>query len=67
MEGFYPELKDDPAWDVRVMNCGHDQMVDAPDEVAEILIQAAASANQNHNKKNCGNAIHNTQQEGVTP
>jgi pimeloyl-ACP methyl ester carboxylesterase len=45
MEGFYPELKDDPAWDVKMTECGHDQMVDAPDKVAEILIQAATCAN----------------------
>jgi pimeloyl-ACP methyl ester carboxylesterase len=41
MQGFYPELKDDPAWDIKITACGHDQMVDAPDEVAEILIHAA--------------------------
>ncbi|MDG4889842.1 alpha/beta hydrolase [Mesorhizobium sp. WSM4887] len=46
MQGFYPELKSDPAWEVKTMNCGHDQMVDAPDEVAEILIQAAESVKQ---------------------
>lgn len=41
MQGFYPELNDNPDWDVRIMHCGHDQMVDAPDEVAEILVEAA--------------------------
>jgi pimeloyl-ACP methyl ester carboxylesterase len=45
MEGFYPELKDDPAWDVKITECGHDHMVDAPDKVAEILVQAATCAN----------------------
>jgi pimeloyl-ACP methyl ester carboxylesterase len=44
MQGFYPELRGDPAWDVKVLACGHDQMVDAPDEVVEILIEAANSA-----------------------
>lgn len=41
MEGFYPELKNDPAWDVAVMDCGHDLMVDDPDGVTEILIRSA--------------------------
>ena len=41
MEGCYPELRDDPAWEIKVTDCGHDQMVDAPDEVADILIKAA--------------------------
>ena len=44
MEGFYPKLKDDPAWQVKATQCGHDQMVDAPDEVAEILVQSVTSA-----------------------
>ena len=41
MEGFYPELNDDPAWEIKVMSYGHDLMVDAPDEVADILVHAA--------------------------
>ncbi|MDX8481855.1 alpha/beta hydrolase [Mesorhizobium sp. VK24D] len=41
MEGWYPELKTDPAWEVLATECGHDQMVDAPDQVAEILSRAA--------------------------
>jgi pimeloyl-ACP methyl ester carboxylesterase len=44
MEGFYPGLKADPAWHVKTMECGHDVMVDDPDGVTEILIQAAQSA-----------------------
>jgi pimeloyl-ACP methyl ester carboxylesterase len=47
MEGSYPELRDDPAWDVKITECGHDQMVDAPDQVAAILIHAARSATNN--------------------
>lgn len=46
MEGFYPELKDDPAWDVRVVNFGHDLMIDAPDEVADILVEATGDVSK---------------------
>ena len=44
MEEFYPELEDDPAWEVKTIHCGHDQMIDAPDEVADILVQSAIGA-----------------------
>jgi pimeloyl-ACP methyl ester carboxylesterase len=46
MQGFYPELESDPAWEVRTMNCGHDLMVDAPDEVARLLVTEAMAAGQ---------------------
>jgi hypothetical protein len=45
MTGWYPQLKDNPAWTILVTACGHDQMVDAPDEVAAILMDSA-SANE---------------------
>src|SRR5437879_11272240 len=37
MAGWYEELRDDPAWTIRVTACGHDQMLDAPEEIATIL------------------------------
>lgn len=46
MQGFYPELESDPDWDVKVTECGHDQMVDAPDAVVEILLQAAINSEE---------------------
>ena len=42
MAGWYPELENDPNWTVLVTACGHDQMVDAPDEVAAILAGSAS-------------------------
>jgi pimeloyl-ACP methyl ester carboxylesterase len=42
MEGWYKELREDPAWTIRVTDCGHDQMLDLPDEVANILVRAAS-------------------------
>lgn len=42
MEGWYKELHDDPAWTVRVTQCGHEQMLDAPQEIAAMLVAAAS-------------------------
>lgn len=41
MQGWYPRLEDDPAWTVRVTDCGHDQMLDMPEEITAILLEAA--------------------------
>jgi pimeloyl-ACP methyl ester carboxylesterase len=38
---FYEKLQDDPAWIIRTIQCGHDAMLDEPDEVAKLLLQAA--------------------------
>jgi pimeloyl-ACP methyl ester carboxylesterase len=43
MEGWYKELRDDPAWTIRITECGHDQMLDAPEEIAAILVSASQS------------------------
>jgi pimeloyl-ACP methyl ester carboxylesterase len=34
-------LRDDPAWTVHDMPCGHDAMIDMPDRLAELLLAAA--------------------------
>jgi pimeloyl-ACP methyl ester carboxylesterase len=38
---FYAALRHDPTWQVQVMDAGHDQMIDAPQDVAEILARSA--------------------------
>ena len=38
---FYDKLEKDPAWTVRTIECGHDVMLDEPEEVANILREAA--------------------------
>lgn len=38
---FHYQLKDDPAWEVHVISCGHAVMIDAPDQLLEILLAAA--------------------------
>lgn len=39
---FYERVKDDPAWSAHTLACGHDAMLDMPDDVTEILLKAAA-------------------------
>jgi pimeloyl-ACP methyl ester carboxylesterase len=41
MEGHYQELHDDPAWTFHVTACGHEQMLDEPEEIAAVLLAAA--------------------------
>jgi hypothetical protein len=38
---FYEKLQTDPAWIVRTIQCGHDAMLDEPEEVVNILREAA--------------------------
>jgi pimeloyl-ACP methyl ester carboxylesterase len=38
---FYEKLQRDPAWIMRTIQCGHDAMLDEPEEVANILREAA--------------------------
>ncbi len=38
---FYEKLEKDPAWTVRTIECGHDAMLDEPEEVVNILREAA--------------------------
>jgi pimeloyl-ACP methyl ester carboxylesterase len=40
-DAFVTRFKSDPAWDVRSLPCGHDIMVDMPDQLAAMLIDAA--------------------------
>jgi len=37
---FYERVRDDPAWTVHALACGHHVMLDMPDKTAEILKQA---------------------------
>jgi hypothetical protein len=37
---FYERVKSDPAWVAHTLPCGHDAMLDMPDEVAGILESA---------------------------
>jgi pimeloyl-ACP methyl ester carboxylesterase len=37
---FYDRVKDDPAWQAHTLPCGHDAMLDMPDETAAILESA---------------------------
>jgi pimeloyl-ACP methyl ester carboxylesterase len=39
---YYEMVKDDPAWTVHTLACGHDVMLDMPDELTEILLQSAS-------------------------
>jgi pimeloyl-ACP methyl ester carboxylesterase len=36
---FHTKLKDDAAWKVRTVACGHDVMLDKPDELAKLLLE----------------------------
>jgi pimeloyl-ACP methyl ester carboxylesterase len=36
---FHAKLKDDAAWKVRTVACGHDVMLDKPDELAKLLLE----------------------------
>src|SRR5258708_5496460 len=38
---FFERVQRDPAWRTHSLPCGHDVMVDMPDELAELLIEAA--------------------------
>ena len=38
---FYERVKRDPGWRTHSLPCGHDVMVDMPDALAELLIEAA--------------------------
>lgn len=38
---FYEALKDDPAWIVETLSCGHDTMLDMPEETTALLIAAS--------------------------
>ncbi len=40
-DAIFERLKADPAWQATSVACGHDVMVDKPDELATLLIQAA--------------------------
>lgn len=39
MRPFYLALKDDPAWKVHMMDCGHDMMIDEPAATAQLLME----------------------------
>lgn len=36
---FHAKLKDDPAWKVTTVPCGHDVMLDKPDDLVKILLE----------------------------
>lgn len=38
---FYEKCKADPAWETHALKCGHDVMMDLPDETTNILLGAA--------------------------
>lgn len=40
---LYEKFRNDPAWTVHVLKGGHDLMIDAPEAVARLLCEAAAS------------------------
>jgi pimeloyl-ACP methyl ester carboxylesterase len=40
MRLYYDRVKDDPTWVSFLLECGHDVMLDAPDVLAKILIEA---------------------------
>jgi pimeloyl-ACP methyl ester carboxylesterase len=42
-EPISKKIRDDPAWKFRELPCGHDTMVDMPEETAVILLSAAAA------------------------
>ena len=37
---FYEKCKADPAWETYTLACGHDVMMDMPEETLEILLSA---------------------------
>ena len=37
---FYERVKNDPAWSAHTLACGHDAMLDLPDDVTRILLDA---------------------------
>jgi pimeloyl-ACP methyl ester carboxylesterase len=39
---YYDRVKDDPAWRCHALACGHDVMLDMPEELAAILLKVAA-------------------------
>jgi pimeloyl-ACP methyl ester carboxylesterase len=40
-ERHYQSVKNDPAWSCHVVDCGHDIMLDAPEELTRLLLAAA--------------------------
>jgi pimeloyl-ACP methyl ester carboxylesterase len=40
VRAFYEKLQKDPAWTIRTIKCGHDAMLDEPEEVVNILREA---------------------------
>ena len=37
---FYERVKNDPGWSAHTLACGHDAMLDMPDDVTRILLDA---------------------------
>jgi hypothetical protein len=40
MQVQYDRVKNDPAWKAFELDCGHDVMIDAPQDLTKILIEA---------------------------
>ena len=40
-DGYFTALRADPAWTTVALPCGHEVMLDMPDELTELLITAA--------------------------
>ena len=53
---FYEKLQEDPAWIIRTIHCGHDAMLDEPEEVANILREVAEITLTNETKSAPGAA-----------
>ena len=41
-QGSYERARDDPDWSAHILPCGHDLMVDMPEELAAILVSEAS-------------------------